>query len=490
MQLAKAKKKTRDKRKAQAAAETTNYATPEGIIRFVREILGADPAPYQEDVLKNFVEKRRAAVRSLHGVGKTTLSAWIVLWAVACFPEDVKVVTTASAHRQLMHFTWPEIRKWALKANWDKMGITMRDGKELLETRIKLSNSREAFAVASDNPSLIEGAHAKHLVYVFDEAKAIPTPTWDAAEGAFSTGDCWALAISTPGDTSGRFYEIHKRRPGTDDWWTRHIQLKEGIAAGRINPEWVDNRRKQWGEQSAVFQNRVLGEFAEDAADVVIPLSWAEAAQERWYAAGGKGAGTESHGVDPAYKGEDLTTHAKKVGAVIEKINHYAKEDTMQTSGRVAASVSKDVPIGIDTIGVGAGVYDRLRELKFKVYPVNVSERAVDRRNKPLTDGTGEVEFENLRAFIWWQLREALDPANPYALAIPPDDEDRLIGDLTAPRYSYSSRGKIKVESKDDLRERIGRSTDFADAVGLAVHAEFLSKTKSKFPSEINVMTF
>lgn len=440
------------------------YLTPDGIIKFVQDVIGIeDLAPYQADILQALVTHRRVAVRSPHGAGKTALSAWVVLWAMCCFPGDVKVITTAGAWRQLIHFLWPEIRKWAIRADFQKVGITIRRNKELLEQSIKLPE-KEAFPVTSDNPGMIEGAHASTLVYVFDEAKIIPADTWDAVEGAFSTGNAYALAISTPGETSGRFYDIQKRRPGYDDWHTRHITLDEAIAAGRINPIWVDQRRKQWGESSGVFQNRVLGEFAEADTDALIPLSWIEQANERWHACDGIGTGKRTLGCDPARFGEDKTCIAELIGRVLSPIRYTAKEDTMQTVGRVIqmANNDKTVPIAVDVIGIGAGVVDRLREQGYSVTGCNVSE------STKLTDESGELGFINLRSALWWFLREALNPDNPDAIALPPDDI--LTGDLTAPHWNPTSTGKIKVESKDEIRKRLGRSTDAADAFGLAFY--------------------
>lgn len=442
----------------------SEYLTSDGIVRFVQDVLGVQNiASYQVDILQSLVEYRRVAVRSPHGAGKTALSAWVVLWAMVCFPGDVKVITTAGAWRQLVHFLWPEIRKWAIRADFSKVGMTLTRGKELLEQNIKLPN-KEAFAVASDNPGMIEGAHASTLVYVLDEAKVIPPETWDAVEGAFSTGDVYALAISTPGETSGRFYAIQKRQSGYEDWHTRHITLDEAIAAGRINPDWVDQRRKQWGEQSAVFQNRVLGEFAEADTDALIPLAWVEQANERWHACNGVGEGKVSLGCDPARYGEDKTCIAILTGNVLAPLRYTHKEDTMQTVGRVIQAVGSDksIPITVDVIGIGAGVVDRLREQRYNVSGCNVSESTRQ------TDASGELGFINLRSAIWWSLREALNPANPDALALPPDDI--LTGDLTAPKWTPTSTGKIKVESKEDVRKRLGRSTDAADAVGLAWH--------------------
>jgi len=451
------------------------YRSADGIVDFVRDVLRVQKiADYQEAILRHFVIHKRAAVRGPHGLGKTTLAAWIVLWGIACHGDDVKIVTTASAWRQLIYYTWPEIRKWARRADWSLLGIQMRHGKELFEQSIKLAGA-EAFAVASDNPSLVEGAHAKFLIYIFDEAKAIPIPTWDATEGAFSgagedtDAEAYALAISTPGEPSGRFYDIHKRKPGTDDWWVRHVTLEEAIRAGRVSRTWAKQRKAQWGENSAVYQNRVLGEFAEDASDALIPLRWVELAVERHHECGGKGEGRVWYGVDPARYGEDKTTIAKLVGRVLESLIYTTKQSTMQTAGRVAATVGKNVRVAIDTIGIGAGVYDRLRELGYSVLPVNVAE-ATD-----ATDSSGELMFVNLRSAVWWKLREALDPDNPNALAIP--DDPLLIGDLTAPLWTYTSNGRIKVESKDDIRKRIGRSTDAADALALAYHNATVSQS-------------
>lgn len=240
-----------------------------------------------------------------------------------------------------------------------------------------------------------------------------------------------------------------------------------------MSREWAEERKKQWGEQSAIYQNRVLGEFADSAENSVIPLSWVEAANERWHERNGIGTGARSYGLDPARFGEDKSTFARVVGQVLEAIDAWSKEDTMQTAGRAAVQLDADDPCAVDTIGVGAGVYDRLHELDYKVIPVNVSEKTA------LTDVTGQLGFVNLRSAIWWMLRDRLDPNNDDLAALPPIDE--LTGDLTAPQYKYTSNGKIVVESKDDIRARIGRSTDYADAWGLAEYAKMHASNKMYF---------
>lgn len=400
-------------------------------------------------------------MRAPRGAGKTTTSAIIILWAVSVFDIDVKVITTASAWRQLIHYTWPEIHKWAHKADWDKAGVRVRDGVELTAQTFKIGD-RLAFAASSDDPSTIEGAHASMTIVVFDEAKAIPAKVWDALEGTFSTGHAYAFAISTPGVPSGRFYDIHSRKKGYKDWSVRHVTLMECLAAGRFKAEWAEARLAQWGEKSAAYQNYVLANFSESSEDVVIPLSWVEAANARWEDCGGRGEGSESWGCDPGYKGNDPTVTAKVVGSVVELIDSRPQQDLMVTVGRISSQVNKDTPVGVDTIGIGAGVFSRLQELGYKVRAVNASEKC------PYHDSTGQVGFVNTRAYLWWTLREALDPNLGGKLALPPNDD--LTGDLTTPTWEYKSNGLVQVESKKDIRARLDRSTDSADAVALALY--------------------
>lgn len=433
------------------------------------------PAPYQLEIGTNLIEYQREAVRGLHGLGKTTIAAWLVHWFALTrdIDSDWKLPTTASVWRQLNKYLWPEIHKWARRLKWELIGRPPYDNRtELQVLNLKLTTG-EAFAVASDSPGNIEGAHADCIFYIFDEAKLIAASIFDAAEGAFSgagqdtDNEALALAISTPGETSGRFYDIHRKAPGLEDWHTRHVTLQEAVKAGRVSLEWANNRKKLWGEESAAYQNRVLGEFADSDESAVIPLSWVEKAIERWNKIDGAvyEDAESGYGVDVARFGEDKTVICKVTGDVCEWLQYSSRKSTMQTAGKVANILGSDYdsPIAIDTIGVGGGVYDRLGELGYNVVSVNVQE-ATD-----LTDSSGENKFNSLRSAVWWSIREALDPDGKEPLALPPDDT--LVGDLTAPTWGFTSRGAIVVESKDDIKKRLNRSPDAADALALALYA-------------------
>lgn len=431
---------------------------------------GERPTSYQLEIMRALSDHRRISVRGPHGLGKTALASWIILWfALTRDGEDWKIAATAGAWRQVTKFLWPELHKWARHLKWQQIGRPPFSQFELLSLDLKLKTG-EAFSVVSDNSDLIEGAHADHILFVFDESKSIQTKTFDAAEGALATGDAYALAISTPGEPSGRFYDIQSHKSGYEDWWTRHVTLDETLAAGRVSATWVAQRRTQWGEQSAVYQNRVKGEFASSEEDGVISLSWIEQANERWrdWEEADKPGDFVAVGVDVARSGEDKTVLAMLYGNAIAELRRYSKEDTMQTTGRVDGILQAHGGRAIvDVIGIGAGVVDRLREMGRDVYPFNASEGTNQR------DHSGELGFVNARSAAWWNMRELLDPANSTPIALPPDD--MLTGDLTAPHWRVMSGGRIQIESKDDIKKRIGRSTDDGDAVVMAYFGKGMS---------------
>jgi hypothetical protein len=450
-------------------------------VAFARECItwkpGKGPAPYQEEIMQALVGRKRASARGPHGLGKTAMAAWIVWWfALTRDGEDWKVVTTASAWRQLSKFLWPEIHKWSRRIRWDVVGREAPQRRqELLDLSIKLSTG-EAFAVASDTPELIEGAHADCLLYLFDEAKVIPAGTFDAAEGAFSgaggdtPNEAYALAISTPGEPQGRFYEIQSRKPGYEDWWVRAVTLQETIDAGRVSVEWAEQRKKQWGEGSAVYLNRVEGVFASSDEEGIIPLSWVEAAIERWHAwvEAERPGKLKAVGVDVAWTGEDKTVLAPRYGDnAIGELRYYTKEDPMETTGHVAGllGTERGAYAVVDVIGMGAGVVTRLAEQGYEVVAFNAASGSKRK------DRSGELGFVNKRSEAWWNMRELLDPTYKSDLCLPPDD--MLIGDLTAPHYKVVSGGKIQVEAKVDIKKRLGRSTDPGDAVMQALHEEY-----------------
>ena len=449
---------------------------------------------YQDEVLASIPEKKRVAVRAPRGGGKTAVAAIAILWfSLTRDGKDWKAPTTAGAWRQLTKFLWPEIHKWARRLRWDKIGREPFDPRtELQVQNLKLSTG-EAFALTSDQEGTTEGAHADHILYLFDEAKIIPDSRWDSAEGTFSGAwgnsgrEAYVLAISTPGEPVGRFYNIHQRKAGFEDWYVRHVNIEEVIAAGRITREWMEQRKKQWGEDSAIFQNHVLGEFCTSDELGVVPLAWLEAAYKRyddWERDGKKGLkGLIVVGADIAEGGNNKTVLApiyevesefcdKVIGEFLEFDHHGEKQTaTMATCGRLVAMAGESrAKLVVDAVGIGAGVVHRLNEQKKNAIAFKGGEKC-DR-----TDFTGLYKYRNKNAGAWHGVRDYLNPDNGHKIAICANDT--LTRDLTTRRFMIRSDGVIEVESKDDLRKRLksgellegkSDSPDYGDACAMAV---------------------
>lgn len=448
-------------------------------VAFVADnVEGCTLTPYQAEILSELPTQGRVTVRGPHGLGKTTMESLALLWFATTRDDagdDWKAPATASAWHQLTHYLWPEVHKWARKMRWDKLGRGPFDLRsELLTLTLKLDYG-EAFSASPTDEAKIEGAHGDSLLYVFDEAKAIPADTFDAAEGAFAgagtdtTAEALALAASTPGEPIGRFYDIHARKVGTEDWWVRHVTLGEAINAGRVSKQWAAQRSRQWGAGSALYLNRVEGEFASSDEDGVIPLGWVEAAVDRWRARfGPHGERWEppgdmtALGVDVARGGADRTVFARRYGGVVAPLD-YKPYSTVTTETSGAALGILRVNSGravVDVVGVGGGVVDQLREAlpSDRVMAFGAGE-ATTRR-----DVSGELGFADKRSAAWWYLRERLDPeSSDEPLLLPPDDV--LTGDLVAPKWKVLQRGVIKVEAKEDIKKRLKRSTDAGDGV-------------------------
>lgn len=464
---------------------------------------GRKPTEYQDRIAQaiygdgdTILTDSRTLEYGPHGIGKTALMSLILhhfSLSSEAMEMDWKAITTAGSNVQLKQYLWPEIRKWATLLKWDVMGLPPYTNDQLQEMSIKMRYGR-AFAVNSANYAFIEGAHAKRLLYVFDEAKSIPDETFNATEGAFANVgthgyEAYAVAMSTPGEEAGHFFKIAKREKGFEDWNVIHVTSQDAQKAGMHGKKWIDQRRRQWGEDSQLFINRVLGNFASKSTQGVIPLAWVEAAVDRWreWTDNGKKKPEqldgilERIGVDAAWEGDDKSAialaYTKKR---IYKCMSFAKQDPLQLAGRVKGICDRwgGIPV-VDVIGIGAGTWASLSEQGCRPEKFNAAEHS------EMRDALDEFSMRNKRAAAWWQLRERLDPENREGWQICLPDDPILLGDLTAPRYSVLSNGVIQIESKVDIKRRgkrrskggsddggsvgIGRSTDKGDAVVMAL---------------------
>lgn len=418
--------------------------------KFVAEVFGAEPEPWQAEALRSIALEDKVSIRSGHGVGKSTLLAWLILWFLGTHPNAKVPVTAPTAH-QLNDVLWAELGKWHRK-----MPPALRDAYAVKADRIEVGNS---FAVArtarKENPEALQGFHADNLLFVIDEASGVEEIIFEVSEGALSSKGAKVVMCANPTRVTGYFYDSHHRM--SHRWHTMKVACDE---SSRVSQQYIDDMRQKYGEDSDVYRVRVLGDFPLADSDSVIPLDLIEAAAARDVEP--KQTLMPVWGLDVARFGACRTALVKRWGNHVIETKTWRKRDTMEVSGIVlreyedAPSDLRPAAICVDSIGVGAGVADRLRELQLPVIAVNVGESP-----------SGQGRFLNLRAELWWRAREWLEERDSKITS------EELCAELSIVKQKITSSGKIKIEGKDEMMARGVDSPDIADAFVLTfAHAD------------------
>ena len=429
---------------------------PTSPVDFAREVLGAGLWEKQVEVLTALTTHRRVAVKAGNGLGKGFCAAVAVLWYMHTHKDSSIVLTTAPTFRQVRHILWRQIRRLYRPA-----AETL--GGKMLDTRWDLEDGRYALGLSADGADQFQGFHSPNMFIVVDEAEGVSDDIFEAIESVMTSDDPLLLLIGNPTTMAGAFRRAFHEERRIYRTITISALDSPNVRAGRVvvpgitTSAWVEERRDIWGEDSAVFKSRVLGQFPVQEEDTLLRLSDIEAAVERNLPAA-EGTMPVVLAVDVARYGTDRSVILRRRGDRVEEIQAFRQMDTMQLAGRVAAAIreSNAADVYIDEVGVGAGVVDRLQELGHPVRGINVGRRA--RRPEA---------FANLRAEAYWTLAERFRSGS---ISIPADNE--LISELAALRYYYDSQGHLKIEGKDEMRKRGLRSPDKADALMLAFLAQ------------------
>jgi len=433
-------------------------------VRFVREMLGAEPFDYQCEFLEALAKgTRKMSVKSGHGTGKSTTASWAMLWFLLLrYPN--KVVVTAPTSSQLFDAMFAELKRWI-----NELPKELQQLLNVKSDRVELvSAPSEAFiscrTARAETPEALAGVHSDNVLLIVDEASGVPESVFEAAAGSMSGHNATTLMLSNPTRSSGTFFESHNRM--ADSWWTRTWSCKDSPL---VSDEFVEEMLMRYGEQSNAFLVRVLGLFPLSDDNTIIPFHLVESAQHRdvevfedskivW-------------GLDVARFGNDATALCKRQGSVITEVRSWRGLDLMQTCGRVVAEYNALPPSNrpsellVDSIGLGSGVVDRLRELDLPVRGINVAE----------SPSMGDT-YMNLRSELWFKAKAFLEERG---CKIPKDDQ--LLSELTSIRYSFTSSGKMKAESKDEMRKRGLGSPDLADAFCLTMASNAATAQSGSF---------
>ena len=419
-------------------------------VSFVREVLGVEPDVWQIDFLNAVAAgERKISIRSGHGVGKSTGGSWAMLWYLLTrYP--VKVVVTAPTSAQLYDALFAELKRW-VKELPDAVQQLLDVKQERIELR---ASPTEAFISArtsrAEQPEALQGVHSENVMLVADEASGVPEQVFEAAAGSMSGHNALTILFGNPVRSSGFFFDTHNRLK--DEWWTKRVSC---VDSPRVSEAYIGEMKSRYGEESNAYRIRVLGEFPRSDDDTIIPMELLESAKNRDVS--GNPDAPIIWGLDVARFGSDSSVLCKRQSNVLIDMQRWRNLDLMQLTGAVVAQYEacefkeRPVEILVDSIGLGAGVVDRLRELKLPARGINVSE-------SPAMGAT----YLNLRAELWHKLKAWLERRDCKI----PNDED-LIAELATVRYTFTSNGKVKIESKDDIRRRGLKSPDKADALCL-----------------------
>ena len=432
-------------------------------VLFVEEMLGAQPFDYQAEFLRALLDERKMSVKSGHGTGKSTTASWAMLWFML-LRYPCKVVVTAPTSSQLFDAMFAELKRWI-----NELPKELQQLLNVKSDRVELvSAPAEAFiscrTARAETPEALAGVHSDNVLLIIDEASGVPEQVYEAAAGSMSGHNATTLMLSNPTRSSGTFFESHNRM--ANSWWTRTWSCKDSPL---VSHEFVDEMELRYGPESNAYRVRVLGEFPLSDDNTIIPYHLVEAAQNRDVVVSEDA--TVVWGLDVARFGSDATALCKRQGPIVTELRSWRGLDLMQTTGRIVAEYEALAPskrpaeILVDSIGVGSGVVDRLQELGLPVRGVNVAE----------SPSMGDT-YMNLRSELWFKCKAWLEDRS---CKLPKDDQ--LIAELTAIRYSFTSSGKMKAESKDEMRKRGLGSPDLADALCLTMASDAATALSGAF---------
>lgn len=432
-------------------------------VAWVAERLGEHLWTKQAEIARSVAAHRRTAVQSCHGAGKSYTAARIAAWWLDTHaPGDAFVVSTAPTYSQVRAILWREIHRAHVKGhlpghvNQSEWWI----GGEIVGFGRKPSDY---------DPDAFQGIHARAVLVLIDEACGVPKSLWDAASTLVTNEDSRILAIGNPDDPSSFFAQVCRVDSG---WSVLRIAASDTpnfsgedvppeIKPLLISPLWVEERRIEWGADSPLYVAKVTGEFPAFASDAVVPYSWAKQCQT--LDAPLPDDGSVALGIDVGAGGDQSVIRERRGNTAGRQwSDHSADPEILVNLAMLALRETGASSINIDTIGVGYGVAGHLRDqcreagLEVDVVSINVAERAQD-----------PTRFINLRAELWWEVGRELSKDEAWDLAAV---DDGVISQLVAPKYSVARGGRIQVEAKDDVRRRIGRSPDDADALLLAFY--------------------
>lgn len=403
------------------------------------------------------------AISSGHGIGKSALVSWLILWGMSTFP-DTKIVVTADTGRQLETKTWPELAKWhrlCICGHWFSHTATAFFS---VDKKHERTWRADAITWSENNTEAFAGLHnqGKRIILIFDEASGIADKVWEVSEGSLTDSDTEILwfVFGNPTRATGRFRECFRRL--AHRWGHRQIDSR---TVSHTNKKQIQDWIYDYGVDSDFVKIRVRGEFPNTSDRQFIPSDLVDKARGKVVQQAEYMFAPKIIGVDPALYGDDECAIYLRQGITVRKLAIYKKlGDDMLLAGYIAKFEDEEEAdaVFVDA-GGGSGCVSAARQMGRKWTLVNFGEAST----KP--------EYLNKRAEMWGDTRDYLRAGG----TIP--DDPVLAEQLTAPEYYVTLKGKTVLESKDDMKARGIPSPDRGDAVALTFAFPVRKKERGEY---------
>lgn len=437
-------------------------------VDWVHEVLHSETWSKQREILKSVNDHRYTAVKSCHGPGKSYTASAIVAWWLDT-QEDAFAITSAPTSHQVRTILWREIRRRQKEANIPgriSQG-QVPEWKDDTGEVIAFGRKPADYLDVNEAAAAFQGIHADALLIVLDEGSGIPRWLADACENLITGKYGRLLIIGNPDNPLSYFADAFK--PGSDfnqitisafdtPAFTSE-QVSERLLDRLTSKTWVEERKRRWGTGSPVYKSKVTAQFSEITDDTVFtPAMISDAVvNDRSRYATVKGR----YGFDVARLGPDECVIYHNRDGYVRLVARWGRADTMESVGRFRrlAGDNRRVcpPTHVDATGLGAGVFDRLRELNYPVIAFNGGEKAWN-----------PLKYKNRRAEAYWTAREMMEAG---LIDIEAEDTD-LQAELMEVKFKVDSGGRTQIEAKEDITARIGHSPDRADSFVMALQKQ------------------
>lgn len=490
-------------------AEKQYHSYRDNPVGFCTEVLGEVLTDDIINMLESVRDNVVTIARSANATGKTFAAARCAAWFYKCFENSQVYTAAAPPIENLKNLLWGEI------------GSIVNRNPQIFEsdtkTTLNISRSPQEFiagvtiptsGTAEEREAKFSGKHAPNLLFILDEGDAIPLEVYKGIESCMSGGHVRLLVMFNPRAEIGPVWRIEREHGATTVHLSafRHPNVIQGydVIPGAVTRETTVRRINEWSrplkddekkDQTSTFElpeflidttakrqaggvypplpsgfrkitnsalsYMVLGQYPAQAANQLISSEWVSSARARYdiyvLEHGQKPPlGTRGvMGLDCAEMGDDLNVAVGRYGGYLTDFRSWGGIDTIETGSRAIDWYRAHNGIDrafVDATGVGAGVAPHMQRSDCVAVGVKVAEKA--------TYATDIGEFRRLRDQLWWSCREWLR-TDPSAM-LPPIEQ--LLEELLCPSYTTDG-GKIEIMKKEDMREILGRSPNYADAL-------------------------